>query len=39
MREKKIKDLQADKVKLKTLLKKAKDAIESVNTKYKTACE
>lgn len=39
MHQKKIKDLQADKLKLKALLRKAKDAIESVNNKHKTALE
>lgn len=37
--QKKVKDLQADKLKLKALLRKAKDAIESVNNKHKTALE
>ena len=39
MHQKKIKDLQADKLKLKALLRKAKEAIESVNNKHKTALE
>lgn len=38
-RDKKIKDLTADKLKLKALLRKAKEAIESVSSKHKTACE
>jgi predicted RNase H-like nuclease (RuvC/YqgF family) len=39
VREEKIKELQGDKVKLKQLLKKAKDAIDSLNTKYKQTQE
>lgn len=35
VRDAKIKELQGDKVKLKQLLKKAKDAIDSLNSKYK----
>lgn len=36
-RDKKIQDLLADRVKLKGLLKKAKDAIDSINGKCKTS--
>jgi chromosome segregation ATPase len=39
LREKKITELTADKTKLKQLLKKAKDALDSLNTKYKGAQE
>lgn len=38
-RESKIRELQTDKQKLKTLLKKAKDAIDSLNGKYKASLE
>lgn len=37
LREQKIKDLQADKIKLKTLLKKAKVALDSIGLKFKQA--
>jgi hypothetical protein len=36
-RERKIKELLAEKVKMKTLLKKAKVAVESINQKLKLA--
>jgi len=39
LREQKIKDLSDDKSKLKTLLKKAKVAIDSLNSKYKSSQE
>jgi chromosome segregation ATPase len=39
LREQKIKDLSSDKVKLKQLLRKAKDAIDSLSGKYKQSQE
>ena len=38
-RDKKIKDLLDDRVRLKNLLKKAKTAMDSINSKYKTTQE
>ena len=38
-RDKKINDLLSDRTKLKGLLKKAKTAIDSINLKYKSACD
>jgi hypothetical protein len=38
-RELKIKELQSDKQKLKALLRKAREVIESTNQNYKGACE
>jgi hypothetical protein len=38
-RDKKINDLLSDRTKLKGLLKKAKVAIDSINLKYKGACD
>ena len=38
-RELKIKELQSDKQKLKALLRKAREVIESTNQNYKSACE
>jgi hypothetical protein len=38
-RDKKINDLLSDRTKLKGLLKKAKVAIDSINLKYKSACD
>lgn len=38
-RDQKISGLKADKVKLKQLLKKAKVALDSINSKHKSVCE